>query len=116
MTGRLPNAAQAFVDLAKITEYLLAPDHPDAEGKAEYFSGLGFSVDAPEALVQFLIAHADLGVLAETIPTSRGMKYVVEGPIACPDGRVASLRTVWFVRHGEDFPRLVTAYPLRVKR
>ena len=39
------------------------------------------------------------------------MKYILEGTLAAPDGRVPHLRTVWFVTAGEVFPQLVTAYP-----
>jgi hypothetical protein len=40
-----------------------------------------------------------------------GEKYIVEGTIATPVGRVVRVRTVWIIDRGETVPRLVTAFP-----
>lgn len=40
-----------------------------------------------------------------------GTKYEIHGTIVGPLGRQAVIRTVWIVDAGEDYPRLVTAYP-----
>jgi Domain of unknown function (DUF6883) len=40
---RLPNADLAVVERAKITYYLLNPEHPDNGGKAAFFFALEFS-------------------------------------------------------------------------
>jgi hypothetical protein len=43
--------------------------------------------------------------------TAYGVRYTVEGELTAPGGRVVNVRSVWFVDHGSDAPRLVTAYP-----
>ncbi|MCZ7649583.1 MAG: hypothetical protein M5U26_30705 [Planctomycetota bacterium] len=40
-----------------------------------------------------------------------GQKYEIRGRIEEPAGRAATLVAVWIVLYGEDFPRLVTAFP-----
>jgi hypothetical protein len=42
-----------------------------------------------------------------------GVRYVMEGAMAAPDGRHPWVRTVWFIDKGQDIPRFVTAYPLK---
>ena len=51
---RLPNADLADVDRAKITEYLLNPEHPDNGGKAAFFVAREFSRSDWEALANAL--------------------------------------------------------------
>ena len=48
--------------------------------------------------------------------TRFGMRYTVEGAINSPDGRNPSVRAVWFVRHNETAPHLVTAYPYQEEK
>jgi hypothetical protein len=43
-----------------------------------------------------------------------GTKYIVDGPLRSPDGRLPIVRTIWIVDAETEFPRLVTAYPLDV--
>ncbi|MFB6249830.1 MAG: DUF6883 domain-containing protein [Salinibacter sp.] len=50
--------------------------------------------------------HAD-GSVVRTEETRHGTTYVVEGPLSG-----AVVRSVWMIRTGESFPRLVTAYPI----
>ena len=53
---RLPNAAQARVDRAKVVDYLLSTDHEKGRDKAEFFLRFGFSKERWE-LVRTLQAH-----------------------------------------------------------
>jgi hypothetical protein len=60
-----------------------------------------------------LLNHArDYDVVKEE-PSPFGVRYVIEGAIAAPDGRAPLVRTVWFIDTGRDAPRFVTAYPLK---
>ena len=107
---RIPGAERAVVDKAKIRDYLLSPEHPVGGAKARFFKSVGFSRNDWEAVQQAL---ADFAV-CEAQPGKRtgfGHKYIVEGTIEGPAGRVASIVVVWIVLAGEDFPRFVTAYP-----
>jgi hypothetical protein len=108
---RLPNAHRAYVDPAKVRDYLLAFDHPLGRHKAAVFAAAGFRRRAWPRLLTVLheIAQADG---AELVSDSRfGRKYLVRAIVHERGGRPLSLATVWMVRRDEDFPRFITAYP-----
>jgi len=107
----LPNAHLAWVEREKITEYLLNPEHPDNGGKAAFFVALGFSSDGWENLVDALRKLTLSAPVSREMETVHGIKYIVEGEIEGPLGKTASVRTIWIVDAGTNFPRLVTAYP-----
>jgi len=107
----LPNASNAFVERTKLTDYLLAFDHPEGAGKAELFTRFGFLAADWEILAQALVVHARTHPVSSTSATKYGAKYRIDGPISCPDGRSPSIRTVWIIDAGTDIPRLVTAHP-----
>lgn len=100
----------AFVEDAKLRDYLLDLDHKDGGPKAVVFIGHGFHPDRPGELRQALL---QVGLSGECAPISvaTGIKYVVEGACLTPDGRVLNLLTVWHPSELGDPPRLVTAYP-----
>ena len=43
--------------------------------------------------------------------TEYGTKYSIIGDITGPDGRIASMHTIWIVLNESSEPRLVTVYP-----
>ena len=108
---KLPGAERAVVDPAKVRDYLLAPDHPVGRSKARFFAALGFTREAWAELQRALLALAAEGQAEPGVASVFGQKYVVRGIIRGPGGRDAAVETAWIVLHGEDFPRLVTAYP-----
>jgi hypothetical protein len=107
----LPNAEKAYVQQAKALEYLLAPEHPEGGGKAEFFTSFGFSVEEWQRLGAALVQHGQTQPVSSASVSEYGAKYRVDGPLRCPDGRTPSVRTVWIVDRGGDAPRLVTAHP-----
>jgi len=108
----LPNAINAYAERSKIVGYLLAFDHPEGGGKAEFFTRFGFTADEWQVLADALIAHAGTHPVSSTSESKYGTKYRIEGQIPCPDGRSPSIRAVWIIDTGADAPRLVTAHPL----
>lgn len=106
----MPGAEQGVVDVAKIRDYLLSPDHRVGSAKAKFFAQFGFEQNDWPVLQAELarLAHedADLGDR-----TRFAQKYAVAGTIHGPSGRSARVVAVWIVLNGEGFPRLVTAYP-----
>lgn len=99
------------VPAAKVASYLLAPDHPDGRGKALFFARLGFQRDDPERLADALRNHAIEHDVVRIEMSPFGERFVVEGPLATPDGRAPRVRAIWFAAAGGPV-RLVTAYPL----
>ena len=108
---KLPNAHLAVLERKKIVDYLLNPAHPDNAGKAPFFYALGFSLDDWQALAVALCQLAETNVVAKSMETSHGQKYVLDGRIGSPSGKKPLVRTIWIVDRGLDRPRLVTAYP-----
>ena len=112
---KLPFANEAEVPQGKIALYLLNPEHPRGKGKARFFAGRGFSKDNWQAMAAALRQHAAQNEIAREETTPLGVRMVVEGTMAMPNGTVAKIRSVWFIERGERMPRFVTAYPLKKK-
>lgn len=92
-------------------DYLLNPRHPDAAGKAAFFMGQGFTVEAWEIFADALRRLAASGSFTMRMDSPHGTKYIVDGPLATPVGKAPLVRTIWIVDQGANHPRLVTAYP-----
>jgi hypothetical protein len=113
MSMRVPNAERAFIDIAKLQSYALDPNHRVGRHKARLFAAmLGLRMADAERLRQILadsvqMNEAVLGQLDE-----HGQRYQVDF-VLTRQGRHANVRSVWIIRIGEDFPRLVTCYPLK---
>ena len=109
---QLPNAARAYVDSAKVRDYLLSREHPVGRFKAAVFARLGYERTTAARLREDLQAIARTGDAEAGTPLPYGQPYRVHAILRGPNGRSLSpLVTIWIVRTGEDFPRLVTAYP-----
>jgi hypothetical protein len=112
---RIPHADSAIVSQEKIVGYLLNPLHPDGAGKAWFFDRLGFRADHWQVLAeafQDMVAHTEV---TDQVDSLHGAKYIVDGLIDTPVGKLAWVRTVWIIDAGEQTPRLVTAYPREQK-
>ena len=107
----LPNADRAIVDPAKIRDYLLSAAHPVGRFKAAFFLSLGYSADRWEVLRDHVFALARTGIAFPGQPSAHGRKFDLDGILPGPSGRSAAVRTVWILRTGEEFPRLVTVIP-----
>jgi hypothetical protein len=108
---KLPGAERSIVSPDKVREYLLSPVNPRAKGKAAFFQVLEFTLDEWGVLQSALLDMAQNGLATPGQVSEFGTKYEIHGTIAGPLGRQAVIRTVWIVDAGEDYPRLVTAYP-----
>lgn len=107
---QIPGAERAILGEAKVRGYLLSSEHRVGSAKARFFKQLGFDQQNWTILEDELRRFA--GEEAELAGATRfGQKYVVLGTIKGPLGRLASMVVVWIILNGEDFPRLVTAYP-----
>jgi hypothetical protein len=106
----LPNGERAVVDLEKLTDYCLNPDHPRGKHKARVFlAACGFSAENAELMREQLLHAAIEEDAVQVSPNIHGQRYVVECLLTGPTGQ-ALVRTAWIVRPGEDFPRFVSAY------
>ena len=109
---KLPGAERAIVDLAKLSDYCLNPDHPRGQHKARVFASvLGITADQAEDLRAILLTAA---YQEEAVPgqvDNYGERYTIDFEVQMPVSK-AWLRSSWIVHTDEDFPRLVTCYVL----
>lgn len=108
----MPNGHQAVVDIRKLQDYSLNPDHPEGKHKARVFaSALGLTQQDADWLRDTLlhVARGNDARLGRLTP--HGQRYEVDFTTN-RHGRTARLRSVWNIRPGENWPRLVTCYML----
>lgn len=108
---RLPGAERAFIDPAKVRDYLLSTEHPIGRFKANVFRNMGYSRDDWQQLAADLLNIARNGEAELGESTEYGEKYTVDGFLRGPRTGVMHTRTAWIIRSGENFPRFVTAFP-----
>jgi hypothetical protein len=109
---RLPNTERAVVDVRKLRDYCLNVEHPRGQHKARVFkSALGWTADQAKDVRRRLleaVLHEDAGFLgADDYGQRYALDFAVQGA-----GGVVTVRSLWIVRHGEDFPRFTSCYVL----
>ena len=114
---KLPNADRAVVDIAKLRDYSLNPNHPEGKHKARVFlAAIGFKADDAERLRELILEAILTNEALEQAPTSYGKRFVVDFNVKAEQGIVATLKTIrsaWIIRDGEDFPRLTSCFILQ---
>jgi hypothetical protein len=107
---KLPNAEHAFVDIAKLRDYSLSAEHKEGKHKARVFAAaLGLESDDAEWLRERLLDIANSEDCRPGRKTDYGQRYLIEFELS--HGRKsARVRSIWIIRTGENFPRLVTCY------
>src|SRR6266849_5336159 len=102
---KLPNAAQALVDIAKLRDYCLNPSHPRGRHKARIFAAvLGLTQADAEFVRQELLRAAREANATAGDTDEYGERYIVDFELVRNDGR-AKVRSAWIIRRGEEFPR-----------
>ena len=111
-TMKLPNGDRADLG-TKIEDYVLNPRHREGRHKARVFeSVLGITLTNDDVLRQAILSAAENSDDAEPLGNNgHGEVYILRFPVETQRGR-AMVLTVWIIRDGEDFPRLITCYIL----
>ena len=111
---KLPNAARAVIDVEKLRDYSLNPNHPKGKHKARVFlAALGFKADDAERLRQLILDAILTTEATAQPPTSYGQRFVVDFQVQWRKHFVvtsAMIRSAWIIRNDEDFPRLTTCF------
>ncbi len=116
LMSRIPGAAQAIVDIAKLRDYCLSMDHPEGRHKARVFlSALGMTSSDSEELREALLAGVRNNDATPVKGDRYGQRYTVDIFFIHRDCK-AVIRSGWIVRTGEGFPRLTSCYVLRGER
>ncbi len=110
---RIPGAEQAVVDIRKLQDYCLSPDHPRGRHKARVFAAtLGLTMENAEELRQALLTACSVHDAIQTGEDQYGARYVIDFVLS-RGGRAASIRSSWIIRSAENFPRLTSCYVIR---
>ena len=110
---RLPNVENASIERGKITDYLLSTTNQRGRNKAVFFLSFGFTIEHWQGFAEALQLQGRTYEVAKVAETVYGQRYHVDGTLETPDGRNPQVRTVWQMDVESDYPRLITAYPVR---
>lgn len=110
--ARLPNSERAILDIRKIEDYCLNPEHPRGRHKARLFRELLGAARSDgrwlrDALLDGLQDNEAVAVATDAF----GSRWRVDVPVS-RHGRSVVVRTVWIVRTAENAPRFVTCWVL----
>jgi hypothetical protein len=106
----LPDAGSAVVDIGKLRDYSLNPQHESGKHKARVFkSALGLTADDAECLRERILSAAQTEEAVARPDSPFGANYVIDVFVE-RKGRTALVRTAWIVEFGTDFPRLTSCY------
>ena len=108
---KLPNGDRAVVDIRKLEEYCLNPQHLRGRNKARVFAAVGLQYSDAEALrMKLLSAAADNDTLPGS-PSPFGARYIIDFDLEWKN-RLIRVRSTWIIRTGEALPRLTSCYVL----
>jgi hypothetical protein len=108
----LPYAENAVVDIRKLRDYCLNPEHKVGKDKARLFSSaLGMTADNAEELRQVLLKIVKNHEVKLGRQDEHGQRYTLDFEISWHN-RKATLRSGWIIETGSEIPRLTTCYPL----
>lgn len=106
----LPNADRAIVEIAKLRDYCLNPNHEDGKHKARVFAcALGIRQSDAEWLREILLVAARNEDATAAGKNRFGTLYVLDSTVTTSIGS-AVVRSGWIVQFTEGFPRLTTCY------
>jgi hypothetical protein len=108
---KLPNGDHAIVDIRKLLEYCLNPQHPRGRNKARVFASVGIREADAEVLRTALVEAARATDAHLGVANVHGQRYIVDFDLF-RQGRVVRIRSTWIVRIGDDLPRLTSCYVL----
>lgn len=108
----IPNADNAVVDIRKLRNYCLNPEHTDGKHKARLFSSmLGMTAENAEELRQILLNIVKVQEAQLGRQDTFGQRYTLDFSLQWQN-RNATLRSGWIIEHGSKTPKLTTCYPL----
>lgn len=90
---RIPNADRAFINSAKLRDYLLSRSHPVGRFKALFFLALGYSAESWRQLESDLRSqHLSREATVEE-SSVYGQKYTIRATLVGPSGQSAEVGT-----------------------
>ena len=109
---KIPNAERAVVDIRKLRDYCLNPQHDKGKHKARLFTSLlGMDADNAEELRNTLLEVAKTKDAQLGEADAYGQRYTLDFTLNWR-GKQATIRSAWIIETGSDIPKLTTAFPL----
>lgn len=109
---KLPGGSEAIVEIEKVRDYSLNPEHPVGKHKARVFAAaLNLERENAEEVQSRLLEAAALYECTPTRLTPHGQHYEMDFMLSHRN-KAALVRAVWIMRHEEKSPRLVTFHVL----
>jgi hypothetical protein len=110
---KLPNSDRAIVELGKLTDYSLNPEHPSGRHKARVFrAALGLGVENAAYLRDVLLEMVRTHDATAQDPNDYGNRYVIDFELETFVGK-ARVRSAWIIRNDENFPRLTSCFVIK---
>lgn len=109
---KLPQNNKVIIPRVKLTDYILSETHATGKFKGKLFRSLGFDNTNVDLFEKALINIARSQKVKETLASPYGTKYIIDGNIKTPVGKVVKVRTVWIIEEGQEKPRFITIYPV----
>jgi hypothetical protein len=107
---RLPNSDKAVVQIGKLLNYSLNPNHSVGKHKARVFqSALGITMNDADWLKDRALEAASTGEASPGTKSAFGEKFVIDAHLQY-QGRTAIVRFSWIIESGTDYPRLTSCY------
>jgi len=107
---KLPQGERAVVDLAKLRNYCLNPEHLRGRHKARVFAArLGLDSGDASRLREALLQAACAEEVVEGHADEHGRRYILDFGMKTLRGG-GTIRSIWLVPGPEHPPRLVTCY------
>lgn len=99
---------------AKITAYLLDPQHKDGAAKCRFLVAFGYTPRNPDDLRDALLGHCRRAHFRGTRAGYEAVKLYFEGPLAALIGLDPQVRTVWQIDESDlsRTARFITLKPL----
>ncbi|MDJ0845486.1 DUF6883 domain-containing protein [Crocosphaera sp.] len=108
----LPYVDNAKVDIRKLRDYCLNPNHDDGKHKARLFSSiLGMNTDNAEELRQIIFKVIKTHEAKLGRKDKYGQRYTIDFTLKWQN-KSAIIRTGWIIENNSKIPRLTTCYPL----
>lgn len=109
---KLPNPERAVVDIQKLRDYCLNPEHRRGCHKARVFAArLGLTAADADYLREALLTAVREHDAVPAEADEYGSRYMIDFMASGPAGQ-AAVRSHWIIRRGEDFPRLTSCFVL----
>ena len=110
---KIPNAERAVVDIRKLQEYCLNPQHNRGKHKARLFTSLlDMDADDAEGLRNALLEAVKNQDAQLADRDAYGQRYMLDFTLNWRD-KQATIRSAWIIETNTDFPKLTTAFPLK---